>query len=191
MYLATKISSIVICIFLCSNTILAQEEIKNRKSLEIGLNVAGDEVLYYGGYGKYIVPLSHKKHHFIVGLNLTMYFDFRGESEPKAYLKNDVDMRVITAIHIGYSLNYKKAQLNFELPVGTSLAITKGTLVNERIGFTRDFSNTELLWHYGIAFSPKYRLHKKHLIGLTGFFPLAKDKTWSGYMIGIGWTKNF
>lgn len=44
----------------------------------------------------------------------------------------------------------------FEVPVGTSIAITKGTLINERVGFKRDYSNTELFWHYSLAFSPKY-----------------------------------
>lgn len=95
-----------------------------------------------------------------------------------------MDMRIIPAVHLGYSLNFKKLQLNFEVPVGTSIALTKGTLLNERMGFKRNYSNTELFWHYGLAFSPKYRLNKNNQIGLYGFLPLVSDKASSGYLYG-------
>ena len=116
--------------------------------------------------------------------------DRKGESESLAYLKKAIDMRIIPAVHLGYSLNFKNLQLNFEVPIGTSIALTKGTLVNERVAFKRDYSNTELFWHYGIAFSPKYRLNKANQIGLYGFLPLVPDKASSGYLYGIGWTKS-
>lgn len=169
----------------------AQNERVNHNSLEAGILVAGAESLFYGASGKYIVPLSQKKHYPSLGLSLTMYFDLKGESEPGAYLKNDVDMRTIPALHLGYAFNFDRVQLNFELPVGASIALTKGTLMNERIGFERDFSNTEFLWHYGLTFSPKYRLNHENQIGLFGFLPLVPDKAWSAYQLGIGWTKTF
>lgn len=168
-----------------------QSEPVNHNALEMGIHVAGDETLFYGANAKYLMPLSQKKHHPTLSLSMTAYFDLKGESEAGAYLKKDVDMRIIPALHLGYSLNLKKVQLNFEIPVGTSIAITKGTLINERMGFDRVYSNTEFLWHYGLAFSPKYRLNKENQIGLNVFLPLVPDKAWSGYLFGIGWTKTF
>ena len=189
MYSAIRFSIISICVLFFAHAALAQHERTNNNALELGLNVAGDETLFYGANGKYIMQLSQKKHHFTLGLALTAYFDLKGESESAAYLKNDVDMRIIPAVHLGYALNFKNLQLNFELPVGTSIAITKGTLVNERVGFERSYSNTEILWHYGLAFSPKYRLSQRNQLGLYAFLPLVPDKAWSGYLFGIGWTK--
>ncbi len=113
-----------LCIFVLNN-VHAQKEIQNSNSIEIGFVVAGNETVYYGGYGKFTVPLSQKKHYFTLGASLTSYFDFKGESTSEAYLKNDVDMRVLPNIIAGYSLNFKKFQLNFEIPVGMSMAITK------------------------------------------------------------------
>ncbi|GHC60918.1 hypothetical protein [Ulvibacter litoralis] len=163
----------------------------NNNSLELGVLGAGDEALYYGGYGKYNIPLSQNKHYFTLGLAISSYFDFKGESEPEAYLKNDIDMRILPTINIGYSLNFKKIQLNFEVPLGLSFAVTKGTLVNEKIGFERDFSNNETFFNYGFSFSPKYKFNNSNSIGLYSFLPLINDKAQSGYQIGIGWTKTF
>ena len=172
-----------------SNTLYAQKT--NNNSLEVGVLGAGDESLYYGGYSKFIVPLSDKTNHFTISFALTAYFDFKGESEPDAYLVDDIDMRLIPTVNFGYSLNFNKVQLNFEVPVGLSYAHTKGTLVNERIGFERDYSNNEVFFNYGFSFSPKYKINNSNSIGLTTFLPFIKDKAQSGYQIGIGWTKTF
>ena len=172
-----------------SNTLYAQKT--NNNSLEVGVLGAGDESLYYGGYSKFIVPLSDKTNHFTISFALTAYFDFKGESEPDAYLVDDIDMRLIPTFNFGYSLNFNKVQLNFEVPVGLSYAHTKGTLVNERIGFERDYSNNEVFFNYGFSFSPKYKINNTNSIGLTTFLPFIKDKAQSGYQIGIGWTTTF
>ena len=188
MYLAIR-SVVLISLFFFSTVLFSQSTKTNQNALETGIIGAGDESLYYGGYGKYIIPISQRKHHFMLALSLAAYFDFKGESEKEAYLKNDFDMRLIPTINIGYSLNFKKVQLNFEIPVGVSLAITKGTLVNEKIGFERDFSNKEVFFNYGFSFSPKYKINNTNSIGLYSFLPLQKAQ--SGYQIGIGWTKTF
>ena len=172
-----------------SNTLYAQKT--NNNSLEVGVLGAGDESLYYGGYSKFIVPLSDKTNHFTISFALTAYFDFKGESEPGAYLVDDIDMRLIPTVNFGYSLNFNKVQLNFEVPVGLSYAHTKGTLVNERIGFERDYSNNEVFFNYGFSFSPKYKINNSNSIGITTFLPFIKDKAQSGYQFGIVWTKTF
>ena len=172
-----------------SNTLYAQKT--NNNSLEIGVLGAGDESFYYGGYSKFIVPLSNKKNYFTISFALTAYFDFKGESEPNAYLVDDIDMRLIPTVNFGYSLNFNKVQLNFEVPIGLSYAHTKGALVNETIGFERDYSNNEVFFNYGFSFSPKYKINNSNSFGLTTFLPFIKDKAQSGYQIGIGWTKTF
>lgn len=190
MYLTIRICIVSLCmLFFCHA--IAQSTRTNNSSIEIGLNVAGYETLFYGGYWKFIKPLSQNKHHFTMGVSMTTYLDLKGESESGAYLRNDFDMRLIPAVHFGYSFNFNRFQLNLELPVGSSIAVTKGTLVNENIGFKRNYSNKEIFWHYGIGFSPKYRLNNRNQIGLYCFLPLIQDKARSGYIIGIGWTKNF
>ena len=60
-----------------SNTLYAQKT--NNNSLEIGVLGAGDESFYYGGYSKFIVPLSNKTNYFTISFALTAYFDFKGE----------------------------------------------------------------------------------------------------------------
>ncbi|CDF80274.1 conserved hypothetical protein [Formosa agariphila KMM 3901] len=188
MYSAIRIITIIGLLSM-SNTLYAQKT--NNSSLEVGVLGAGDESLYYGGYGKFIVPLSNRTSHFTISFTLTAYFDFKGESEPDAYLADDIDMRIIPTVNFGYSLNFNKVQLNFEVPVGLSYAHTKGTLINERIGFERDYSNNEVFFNYGFSFSPKYKINNSNSIGITTFLPLIKDKAQSGYQIGIGWTKTF
>ncbi|MGK0448690.1 MAG: hypothetical protein ACJA2M_002490 [Polaribacter sp.] len=192
MYLQIKTYSIflVLCT-LALNNLYAQKENQNSNSVEIGFIVAGNEAIYYGGYGKFTMPLSQTKHYFTLGASLTSYFDFKGESTSEAYLKNDVDMRVLPNLVAGYSLNFKKFQLNLEIPIGLSIAITKGTLVNEKIGFEREYSNKESFFNYGIAFAPKYKINEKNLIGLYGFLPLVSDKAQSGYQFGVNWTMIF
>jgi hypothetical protein len=172
-----------------SNTLYAQKT--NNNSLEVGVLGAGAESLYYGGYSKFIVPLYDKTNHFTISFALTAYFDFKGESEPDAYLTDDIDMRLIPTVNFGYSLNFNKVQLNFEVPVGLSYAHTNGTLVNERIGFERDYSNNEFFFNCGFSFSPKYKINNSNSIGITTFLPFIKHKAQSGYQIGIGWTKTF
>ena len=187
MYLIIRLCFVCLCMW-SSLQAFAQEK-KNPNSFEADVLLAGDETIFYGANAKYLMPLAQKKHYPVFGLSLTVYADLKGESEKGAYLKNDVDLRIIPAINLGYSLNFHKVQLNFEVPVGTSIAVTSGTLVNERIGFEQDYRNAEFLWHYGLAFSPKYRLNSRHQIGLHGFMPLVQDKAASGYQFGIGWTK--
>ncbi|MFL1896633.1 hypothetical protein ACJRPK_13080 [Aquimarina sp. 2-A2] len=188
MYLTIR-KIITFSFFMAAFTLHSQN--RNNSSLELGILAAGYEAFYYGGYGKYNIPISQNKHHFTLGFSVIAYFDFKGESEPEAYLKNDIDMRLLPSINIGYSLNFNKIQLNFEVPVGLNFAITKGTLVNEKIGFERDFSNNETFFNYGLSFSPKYKLNSSNSIGLYSFLPLVMDKAQSGYQIGIGWTKTF
>ena len=191
MYLVIRKSIIVICILLYCNSVFSQNKRINNNSVEAGLVVAGDEAIYYGAYGKYSMPLSQNKHHFTLGFSFVAYFDFKGESEPVAYLKNDVDMRLLPSIGLGYSLNFNRFQFNFEIPVGASIAITKGILVNERAGFEREYSNQEVFLNYGVLFAPKYKINNTNSIGVYGFLPLLDDKAQSGYQFGIGWTKNF
>lgn len=192
MFFQIKTNSIILLLcILVLNNVYAQKEIKNSNSVEIGFIVAGNEAIYYGGYGKFTMPLTQNKHYFTLGLSLTSYFDLKGESTSEAYLKNDVDMRILPNLIAGYSLNFNKFQLNFEIPVGMSIAITKGTLVNEKIGFEREYSNKEIFFNYGIALAPKYKINEKNLIGLHGFLPLVSDKAQSGYQFSINWTMIF
>jgi hypothetical protein len=184
-------STILLLCILALNNLYAQEEIQNSNSIEIGFLAAGNEAIYYGGYIKFTKPLSQTKHYFTLGASLSSYFDFKGESTNEAYLKNDVDMRVLPNLVGGYSLNFKKFQLNLEIPIGLSIAITKGTLVNEKIGFEREYSNEEIFFSYGIALAPKYKLNEKNLVGLYGFLPLVSDKAQSGYQFGVNWTMIF
>lgn len=171
--------------------VTAQQEFHNFKSVETGLIIAGSETMYYGAFVKYNIPLSQNKHYFYLAPALTAYFDFKGESTGDAYLENDVDMRIIPTINPGYALNLGKFQLNLEVPLGMSIAVTKGTLVNERIGFEQSYSNKEVFFNYGIQFAPKFRISQKNWIGLSAFLPLVKDKAQSGYQIGVGWTRSF
>jgi len=183
--------TILLCIFLITSIVSAQKNKTNYKTIEFGIIAAGSEELYYGGYTKFTIPLSQKKHHFTLALSLAAYFDFEGESEPDAYLTNDIDMRILPTINPGYSLNFNRFQFNFEAPIGLSIATTKGTLINERIGFKRDFSNKETFFNYGLSFSPKFKLNNSNSIGLYGFLPLVNDTAQSGYQMGINWTKTF
>jgi len=98
-------------------------------------------------------------------------------------------MRILPALNLGYSLNFNKVQLNFEIPVGLSLATTKGTLVNEKADFERAYSNKEIFFNYGVSFTPKYKINKTNSIGFYGFYPLVSDKAQSSYQMGINWTK--
>lgn len=188
MFFQIKTTSIIV--LLCTlvlNNVYAQD-LKNSNSVEIGLIVAGNEAIYYGGHGKFTMPLTQNTNYFTLGVSLTSYFDFKGESSSEAYLKNDVDMRILPNLIAGYSLNFKKFQFNLEIPVGLSIAVTKGTLVNEKIGFERDYSNKEVFFNYGIALAPKYSVNEKNLIGLHGFLPLVSDKAQSGFQFGLNWT---
>ena len=172
------------------NTSFAQETRQNNSEFEVGGAIAGFEAFYYGMYTKYNIALTQTKHYLKSGVGLTMYFDFKGESTSQAKLKDDVDMRIIPYFYLGYNFTFNRFDILLELPIGTSVAITKGTLVNERIGFERTYSNTEYLWHYGIALSAKYSINGKNKIGLYGFIPLVVDIAWTSPMIGFGWTKS-
>lgn len=179
-----------VLLLLCiANTTFTQEIQQNNSEFEGGIAIAGAEAFYYGFYSKYNIALSQTKHYFKTGIGLTTYFDFKGESTSQAYLKNDVDMRIIPYFYVGYNFSFDRFDIAFELPLGTSIAVTKGTLVNERIGFERTYSNTEYLWHYGIGLSTKYKIRDNNKIGLYGFLPLIKDFAWSSPLVGIGWTR--
>jgi hypothetical protein len=192
MFFQIKIKSIVLimCV-LTLNNVSAQKENQNHNSIEFGLIAAGDEALYYGAYSKFTMPLSQKKHYFTVGASLTCYSDFKGESTSEAYLKKDMDMRILPNLVPAYSLNFRKFQFNLEIPIGLSVAITKGTLVNEKIGFEQEYSNKEVFLNYGIALVPKYKINERNLIGLHSFLPLVSDKAQSGYQFGANWTRVF
>jgi|GEM_PF-1268229 len=164
------------------------EKVKMPHNLHIGANIGGAEALYYGIQLKYGIPLMKTRHHLTALFSLTSYFNLRGEATEGSYLKNDVDMRLIPAMGLGYVLTFKKVRLMFEVPVGTSIAITKGILVNDRIGFERPYSNTDMLLHFGLGFSAKYRVKPRHMLGIYGFMPILKDRAWSPPFGGIGWT---
>jgi hypothetical protein len=170
--------------------IIAQNKSNTNKSIEAGFLVAGNETIFYGSYVKYNIPLSYNKNFFYIAPSITAYFDFKGESTSQAYLKNALDMRILLTINPGYSLNSGKFQINLEVPIGISVAITKGTLVNEKIDFQQDYSNREIFFNYGVQLSPKFRVDQKNLISLSAFLPLVKDKAQSGYQLGLGWTRN-
>lgn len=188
MYFQIKKTLPILAFFI--TTIASAQDVTNPKTLDLGLNFAGDETIFYGVYGKFSVPLSQKKHHFITGISLTTYFDFKGESTKEAYLKKDVDMRIVPNVFLGYSFDFKKVNLNIEVPIGASFAVTKGTLINEKFGFVRSFSNQEVFLNYGVVINPKYQINAKNQLGLYAFLPLIADKAQSGYQFGLGWTKN-
>ena len=176
--------------FLILTEIIAQNKSNTNKSIEAGFLVAGNETIFYGSYVKYNIPLSYNKNFFYIAPTITAYFDFKGESTSQAYLKNTLDMRILLTINPGYSFNSGKFQINLEVPIGISVAITKGTLVNQKIGFQQDYSNREIFFNYGVQLSPKFRVDQKNLIGLSTFLPLVKDKAQSGYQLGLNWTRN-
>lgn len=190
MYLKIRITIVILLLLLLFN-VKAQQVLRNNKTIETGLIVAGSETLFYGVYGKYVIALTQKKHFFYFAPSLVTYFDFKGESTSEAYLRNDVDMRIVPTTNPGLSLNFGKFQFNVEAPVGISIAITKGTLVNDKIGFEQAYSNTEVFFNYGVLFAPKFRFNNKNQIGLYAFLPLFQDKAQSGYQFGIGWTITF
>ena len=188
MSLKIKIIHLFFYLFMLSISSVLGQQVRNNNELEIGGVIAGDEAFYYGFYSKYNVALTQSKHYLKGGIGLTIYFDFKGESTSQAKLKNDVDMRIIPYVFLGYNFNFNRFDLGIEVPIGASIAITKGTLVNEQIGFERTYSNTEILWHYGLALSVKYRINGKNKIGLYSFLPLVKDLAWTAPVLGIGWT---
>lgn len=190
MYLIIR--NVLTLMFLCLlNASFAQEQEvrQNGDEFEIGGIVADGEAFYYGVYSKYDIAITQSKHYLKAGIGLTMYFDFKGETTSQVKLKDDVDMRIISYFYIGYNFTFNRFNVSLELPIGTSIAITEGTLVNERIGFEQSYSNTEYFWHYGVALSTKYGINDKNKIGLYGSLPLVKDIAWSSPMIGIGWTR--
>ena len=186
-YLIIRNIGTVLFLYL-ANINFAQETRQNFNEFEVGGAIAGAEAFYYGMYSRYNIALTQNKHYFKAGVGLTAYFDFKGESTSQAKLKNDVDVRIIPHFYLGYNFNIKRFDIALELPIGTSIAITKGTLVNDRIGFERTYSSTEYLWHYGIGLSTKYRIKVANKIGLNLFLPLVKDYAWSSPMVGVGWT---
>ena len=78
----------------------SQNDRINKNSLEIDVLAVRDETLYYGGHSKYSISFSQNQHHCAISFSLSTYFDFKGESEPKAYLKNDIDMRITPTVNI-------------------------------------------------------------------------------------------
>ncbi len=171
------------------NITIAQETPRKNNEFEVGVALAGDEATYYGVYSKFDITLTPSKHYLKAGVGLTTYFDFSGESSSQAYLKKDVDMRIIPYLYLGYNFSFNRFNISIELPLGTSIAVTKGTLVNEKIGFERAYSNTEYLWHYGIGLSAKYKINDHNKIGFYGFYPLIKDFAWTAPLVGIGWSR--
>jgi len=179
-----------ILFFLCiANIAFAQKIWQNNSEFEVGGAFVQAEASYYGVYSKYNIALTKSKHYLKAGVGLTMYFDLKGETTSQVKLKNDFDMRIIPYFYLAYNFNFNRFDISLELPIGTSIAITKGTLVNDRVGFERSYSNTEYLWHYGIGLSTKYRVNENNKIGVYGFFPLVKDFAWSSPLVGIGWTR--
>lgn len=168
---------------------VAQQEQQHWSSLEVGAIVAGDETLFYGGYGKFTKPFSQRKHHFFGGCALTAYADFSGESASEAYLRKDFDARILPSLSIGYTMNFNRFQISAEVPVGASFAITKGTLVNEKYDFEQPYSNKEVFFNTGIIVSPKFSVNDRNRIGLHSFLPLVRDRAQSGFQVGVSWTR--
>lgn len=171
------------------NNSIAQQEHQNWSFLEVGAIVAGDETIFYGGYGKFTKPFSQRKHYFFGGCALTAYADFSGESSKEAYLRNDFDARIIPTLSVGYALVFNRFQLSVEVPLGASFAITKGTLVNEKYDFERPYSNKEVFFNTGITVSPKFSISDRNRIGLHGFLPLIRDRAQAGFQFGVSWTR--
>lgn len=158
-------------------------------SLEIGILNAYGEAEYVGLYAKFSKPLTHGKHYLSVGAAFTTYFDFVGESGVNSRLQKDVDARFIPAIFLAGQVNFGRFSGSLETHLGSSIAHTRGTLVNNNIGFTGSYRNTEIFWHYGLGSSLKYMVKKGHSLGIYGFLPMVKDVAWSLPTIGIGWTR--
>jgi hypothetical protein len=98
-----------------------------------------------------------------------MYFNFISKSTSQSKLKDNVDIRIIPYFYLGYNFNFNRFGISFELPIGTSISITRGTLVNNKVGIERTYSSAEYLWHYGIGLSTKYRVNDNNKIGFYGF----------------------
>ena len=162
---------------------------QNQPEWGIGAAVAGEEAFYMGGYSRFSLPLGDSPHHFRAGLGINFYFDFVGEATVMARLESDVDMRIIPHIFLAYNFRLGNFDLAVEAPLGASIAITQGKLVNERIGFERTYRNSETFWHYGLAFSPTYQIAELDKIGLYAFFPLVIDRAWTAPLLGLGYTK--
>lgn len=189
MFLIKSFLAVILCCLITSYTI-GQSIEKKPTELEFGFAFAGAEAAYIGVYSKVNFPLSHSKKYFYAGFGLNIYADFIGEIEPESNLKNDIDMRIIPNIFIAHNTTGKKFDISVEVPIGVSIAITKGTLINTKVGFEREYSNTEYLWHYGLATSIKYKVSAKSKIGFYLFSSLVIDKAWSPPMIGLSWIKN-
>lgn len=182
----------ILAVMLVSCTVFANDTQNGMTlgELEVGPAVAGEEALYFGFYSKYSVPLTRSLIYPYAGLGLTGYFDFIGP-EPQANLEDHVDMRVIPAAHLGLNLAIYRFDIRIEVPVGKSIAHTRGTLVNKRLGIKESYSTTEVFWHYGTAMSLRYRFDHQNGISLYGFYPLVEDVAHSSPTIGIGWTRLF
>jgi len=188
MYLIKIITIAFVCIFY-TNSILGQDVDKNLIEFELGLATAGSEALYYGVYSKVNFPLSKAKNYFYGGFGLTVYADFVGEITSESKLENDIDLRIIPYVFLGYNFSVRRFDFALELPVGTSIAITKGKLVNTNVGFEREYSNTNFLLHNGLGISTKYKVTDKGKFGLYLFLPINNDDAWSPPMIGLSWIK--
>lgn len=186
MYLIHRIL-FVVCFFLASSS-YGQDGQRNFNELEIGVVAAGAEAAYYGAYSKVNYNFSDKSNYFYAGIGLTIYADFRGEIAEQSKLENDVDMRIIPNVYLGYNVSWNKFDFGIEMPIGTSIAITRGKLVNTRVGFEREYSNSEFLLHYGLGFSVKYQLPSDNKIGIYTFQPILKDGAWSPPTYGLSWT---
>lgn len=186
MYSITKRAFIGGLLLLTFQRGYSQDTLRWRTSVEIGGAIASAEATYYGFYAKYKKVFLNNRISPVAGLGLTSYADFKGESTEQAYLKDDLDMRVISFFYAGGQLRYGRLLSSLEFPLGVSWARTKGTFVNERIGFTRDYSNNDLLWHFGISVSCQYQFDNKFSIGINSFLPLTQDVAWSPPMLGVG-----
>jgi len=189
MCLRTNTTLLFMMFSLLLNKVNAQQEQQNWSSLEVGAIVAGNETIFYGGYGKLTKPFSQRKHHFFGGISLAAYADFKGESSAEAYLQKDFDARILPCVSVGYTVNFNRFQLSAEIPVGASFAITKGTLVNEKYDFEHSYSNKEVFFNTGIIVSPKFAINDRNCIGLHGVLPLVRDKAQSGFQFGVNWTR--
>ncbi|MCH2043411.1 MAG: hypothetical protein MK212_04670 [Saprospiraceae bacterium] len=172
-----------------SLNLLAQSNNKIGLELDLGAVAGQGEVFYYGANTRVNASFRQWENHYpTIGIGVQIYANFTGEIDAQTQLQDDVDMRIIPALYLGYGIRFSKFNLKLEIPVGVTFAITKGKLINEKIGFERSFSHSTVLPHVGGAFHLQYQLHPKHRIGLFGFYPFTKDMAWSVPLGGLYWS---
>lgn len=181
-----------ICLILSltfSLNLSAQSNNKIGLELDLGAVAGQGEVFYYGANTRVNATFRQWGNHYpTIGIGVQVYANFTGEIDAQTQLQNDVDMRIIPALYLGYGIIFNKFNIKFEIPVGVNITVTKGKLINEKIGFERNFNHSTVLPHVGAALHLQYQLHPKHRLGVFGFYPFTKDLAWSVPLGGLYWS---